>query len=97
MKLLPVQPRASLSSTRWAASATISAVRDALITASPPSRFWTAAVAIVDLGQSVLAAIPRARNSAAKASVSRVIPYFLNVYAGSRPTHFEASAIGGER
>ena len=57
----------------------ISGVREAVITRSPPSRFCTAAVAMVVRGHSVFAAMPSPANSAARPSVASVIPYFASV------------------
>jgi hypothetical protein len=48
------------------------------MTLSPPSRFCTAAVAIVVRGHSVFAAIPSEANSAASPSVTMVMPNFAS-------------------
>jgi hypothetical protein len=54
-------------------------VRARLIASSPPSRFCTAAVAMIVRGHSVLAATPASRSSSAAHSVSSVMPYFESV------------------
>ncbi len=67
------------------------------MTLSPPSRFCTAAVAIVVRGHSVLAAIPSRANSAARPSVASVMPNFAKVYPVCAPSHFGLGFRGGER
>ena len=58
----------------------ISGVREAAIASSPPSRFWTAAVAMIVRGQSELAAIALAPcSSSASPRVHRLIPYLAIV------------------
>ena len=52
------------------------ACASARMIASPPRRFLIAAVAIVVRGQSALTAMPRPRNSPAKPSTQRLMPYF---------------------
>ena len=79
MKKLPVHSAAGRVRIAWAASATISGVRDWFIASSPPSRFSTAAVAISVRGQSELAAICRSLSSSARPSVQRLIPYLAIV------------------
>ncbi|CAH0237079.1 hypothetical protein SRABI76_02905 [Microbacterium oxydans] len=74
----------------------MSAVRLAAITLSPPSRFCTAAVAIVVRGQSVFAAMPSRANSAARPRVTIVIPNFARVYPVCAPSHFGEGLSGGE-
>ena len=69
----------SRDSTAWAASATSAGVREPAIAASPPSRFWTAAVAIAVRGHRQLAATPSPRSASATPSVTIVIPYLLIV------------------
>ena len=76
IRKLPLNSRAGFWKISHAASARISGVREARMIASPPSRFLIAAVAIVVRGQSALTAMPRARNSPAKPSTQRLIPYF---------------------
>jgi len=49
------------------------------IASSPPSRFWTAAVATIVRGHSELNAMPSPENSAAMPSVQRLIPYLAIV------------------
>jgi hypothetical protein len=79
MKALPVQERGSRTRMAWAASATISGVRARLIASSPPSRFWTAAVAMMVRGQRQLAPIPASASSAASPSVIIVMPILESV------------------
>ena len=57
----------------------IAGVRERAIAASPPSRFWTAAVAIRVRGHSELNATPSSRNSSAMPRVQRLIPYLAIV------------------
>ena len=66
----------SLRKIMCAASARMSGVREARITASPPSRFLIAEVAIVVRGQSALTAIRFRRSSPARPSTTRLMPYF---------------------
>jgi hypothetical protein len=67
------------------------------IDASPPSRFWTAAVAIKVRGHSVLDAMPSCANSAANPSAARVIPYLASMYPTLDPSQRGARFNGGER
>ncbi len=62
-----------------AASAMISGLRDLAIAASPPSRFCTAAVAMIVRGQSEFAAMPSSLSSSASPSVQMLIPYLAIV------------------
>ena len=57
----------------------ISGRRDRAIAASPPSRFWTAAVAMIVRGHNVFDATPSAFSSAAKPSAASVIPYLASM------------------
>ena len=70
----PGQWRLGLVIIAYAASAYSSGMRALAIASSPPSRFWTAAVAISVRGHSALEAMPSARNSAANPRAHRVIP-----------------------
>ncbi|HWK18326.1 MAG TPA: hypothetical protein VNR66_12815 [Solirubrobacteraceae bacterium] len=70
MKKVPVVSRAGRVKMAWAASPTISGRRDPFIATSPPTTFWTAAVAISVRGQSALKATPSGRNSSAMPIVS---------------------------
>ena len=62
-----------------AASAKISGLRERAIASSPPSRFCTAAVAMIVRGHSALKAMPSSRNSSAMPSVHMLMPYFAIV------------------
>lgn len=75
----PVISRESVVSRAWAESAAISGVRETRIISSPPRAYFTAAVATVVAGHSVLAAMPSSANSAARPRVTIVIPYFARV------------------
>ena len=79
MKVLPLVERGSRTRTAWAASATISGVRARAIASSPPSRFCTAAVAMIVRGQRQFAPMPASASSAATPSVIIVIPIFESV------------------
>ncbi len=52
----------------------ISGVRALAIASSPPSRFWTAAVAMIVRGHRELKAMPSSLNSSAMPSVHMLIP-----------------------
>jgi hypothetical protein len=54
-------------------------VRARAIASSPPSRFCTAAVAMIVRGQRQLAPIPASASSAARPSVIIVMPIFESV------------------
>jgi hypothetical protein len=54
-------------------------LRARAIASSPPSRFWTAAVATSVRGHSAFDAMPASRNSSAKPSAHSVIPYLAIV------------------
>ena len=63
---------------------------------SPPSRFWTAAVATMVRGHRVFDAIPWARISSAIPNAHSVIPYLAIMY-GVGVSHWGSRRIGGER
>ena len=69
--------RAGVDSTACAASATISGVRQRSISA--PGIIRSASVAITVRGHSALAATPRGPNSAARPSVTKLMPIFASV------------------
>ncbi len=74
----------------------ISGLRALFAAASPPSRFTTAAVAIVVCGHRQLARTPESANSAAKPSVSSVMPYLESMYGGNLPIQAGSRLIGGD-
>ena len=57
----------------------MSGVRERRISASPPSRFLTAAVAIVVRGHSALTAMPAPLSSPDRPSTHMLMPYFAMV------------------
>src|ERR1041384_3911173 len=75
----------------------IAGLREPFMAASPPSRFWIAAVAIVVRGHSALTAMPSRRSSPAMPSTHMLMPYFAMVYAtcGANQRGFMLS--GGDR
>ena len=75
MKKFPVVSRAGRTRIAWAASAMISGLRLRFTIASPPSRFWIAAVAIVVRGHRALTPIFPS-NSVAIPSTHMLIPNF---------------------
>ena len=78
-KRLPVHSRLGRVTIACAASATSSGLRERAIASSPPSRFCTAAVAMMVRGHRALKAMPSSRNSSAIPIVHMLIPYFARV------------------
>jgi hypothetical protein len=75
----PLYAAAGLLKTTYAASATISAVRQRRIMLLSPNSNCTADVAIAVRGQRALTAIRPGRNSSAIARTQRLIPYLAMV------------------
>ena len=96
-KKWPVVSRLGWVRIQWAASPMMSGVREAAIICSPPSRFSTAAVAIVVRGQSALAAMPASRNSPAQPRTHIDIPNFEMVYATCGANQRSSMLSGGLR
>src|SRR5205085_6953710 len=67
-----------------------------LTSSSPPSKFFTAAVAIVVLGHNAFTAILYFFNSADSPSTIILMPYLLIVYARCLGNHFLSIFNGGE-
>src|SRR5947207_2698566 len=80
-----------------AASATISGFREADMLDAPPSRFITAAVAIMVRGQRAFTAMPCGRSSSAIPRTHMLIPYFAMVYATCGANQRALMLSGGER
>src|SRR5687768_9604830 len=79
-----------------AASDTISGLRLCFTSSSPPSRFCTAAVAIVVFGHNAFTDILNLFSSADKPSTIILIPYLLIVYARCFGNHLRSMFSGGE-
>ena len=97
MKNRPVHARLGRVRIAYAASATMRGSREVRIASSPPSKFRTAAVAIVVRGHRELAATPYVLNSSAKPSVHMLMPYFAMLYARLRPNQIGLRFKGGDR
>lgn len=81
----------------YAASPIIASVRDFFTESSPPSKFFTAAVAIAVLGQSALTATPRSLNYSAIPSTHIDIPYLAIVYATWPENQWGCMFKGGDK
>ena len=75
----------------------MSGEREPFIAASPPSRFFTAAVAIAVRGHSALNATPSRRNSSAMPSTHMLMPNLAMVYATWGANHRASMLSGGDR
>src|SRR3954469_18081681 len=92
MRNFPVRVRDGLVRIAWAASATMSGVRQ--FSARTPSIMAIAAVAITVFGHKALTAIPSEANSGAMPSTQKLMPNLAMVYA-TCGSYQRGSMVGG--
>src|SRR5688500_18590772 len=96
MKNLPVTSFDGLVRIACAASPMIDGLREPRIAASPPRRFWIAAVAMVVRGHRALTAMPSFLNSPLMPRTHIDMPNFAIVYATCGANHRVSMLSGGE-